>query len=45
MSGLVITADDLGMSPAVTRGILESFRDVALRSASLLVTFPLAADA
>ena len=27
MSGLVITADDLGMSPGVTRGILESCRD------------------
>lgn len=40
MSGLVITADDLGISPGVTRGILESCRDGVVRSASLLVTFP-----
>ena len=45
MSGLVITADDLGMSPGVTRGILESCRDGVVRSASLLVTFPHGAEA
>jgi len=40
VSGLVITADDLGMSPGVTRGILDACRDGVVRSASLLVTFP-----
>ena len=40
MSGLVITADDLGMSPGVTRGIIEACRDGVVRSTSLLVTFP-----
>lgn len=42
---LVVTADDLGMSPGVTRGILESHRDGIVRSASLLVTFPAAEEA
>ena len=45
MSGLVITADDLGMSPGVTRGVLESCRNGVVRSASLLVTFPDGAEA
>jgi len=44
MSGLVITADDLGMSPGVTRGILEACRGGVVRSTSLLVTFPDAAE-
>jgi predicted glycoside hydrolase/deacetylase ChbG (UPF0249 family) len=35
---LVITADDLGLSPGVTRGILEAHRRGIVRSASLLVT-------
>ena len=37
---LVVTADDLGMSRGVTRGILEAHRDGVVRSTSLLVTFP-----
>lgn len=37
---LVVTADDLGLSPGVTRGILEAHRDGVVRSTSLLVTFP-----
>lgn len=45
MSGLVITADDLGMSPGVTRGVLEACRDGVVRSTSLLVTFPACAEA
>lgn len=45
MSGLVITADDLGLSPGVTRGILEACRNGVVRSTSLLVTFPGAPEA
>jgi predicted glycoside hydrolase/deacetylase ChbG (UPF0249 family) len=44
MSGLVITADDLGMSPGVNRGVLEACRNGVVRSASLLVTFPDSAE-
>ncbi|HEY6957203.1 MAG TPA: ChbG/HpnK family deacetylase [Candidatus Limnocylindria bacterium] len=42
---LVVTADDLGMSAGVTRGILEAHRDGVVRSTSLLVTFPAAEEA
>lgn len=35
-----MTADDLGLSAAVTRGILEAHRRGVVRSTSLLVTFP-----
>lgn len=42
---LVVTADDLGLSPAVTRGILEAYRRGVVRSASLLVTFAGAEEA
>lgn len=35
---LVVTADDLGLSPGVTRGILEAHRRGVVRSASLMVT-------
>ena len=42
---LVITADDLGLSPAVTRGVLEAHRRGVVRSASLMVTFPSSAEA
>lgn len=42
---LVVTADDLGLSPGVTRGILEAHRDGIVRSTSLLVTFPAAEEA
>lgn len=41
---LVVTADDLGMTPGVTRGILEAHRDGVVRSTSLLVTFPASAE-
>ena len=37
---LVVTADDLGLSKAVTRGVIESHRRGVVRSTSLLVTFP-----
>lgn len=37
---MIVTADDLGLSPGVTRGILEAHRLGALRSTSLLVTYP-----
>ncbi|HVR88559.1 MAG TPA: ChbG/HpnK family deacetylase [Candidatus Limnocylindria bacterium] len=39
MNGIVVTADDLGLSPGVTRGILEAHRNGVVRSTSLLVTF------
>ena len=42
---LVVTADDLGLSPAVTRGVLEAHRRGVVRSASLTVTFPASAEA
>ena len=37
---LVVTADDLGLSRAVTKGVLEAHRRGIVRSTSLLVTFP-----
>lgn len=42
---LVVTADDLGLSPGVTRGILEAHRDGIVRSTGLLVTFAAAEEA
>ncbi|MDQ6859489.1 MAG: ChbG/HpnK family deacetylase [Chloroflexota bacterium] len=45
MSGVIVGADDLGLSPGVTEGILEAHRDGIVRSASLLVTFPASAEA
>ena len=42
---VVVTADDLGLSPAVTRGILESHRRGIVRSTSLLVTADSSAEA
>ena len=36
---IVVTADDLGLSPGVTRGILEAHKRGVVRSASLMVTF------
>jgi predicted glycoside hydrolase/deacetylase ChbG (UPF0249 family) len=41
---LVVTADDLGLSKAVTRGVIESHRRGVVRSTSLLVTFPSSED-
>ena len=40
-----MTADDLGLSLGVTRGILEAHRRGVVRSTSLLVTFPTAQEA
>lgn len=42
---IVVTADDLGMSPGVTQGILDAHRGGVVRSTSLLVTFPRAEEA
>lgn len=42
---LVVTADDLGLSPGVTKGILESHRRGIVRSTSLLVTADSSAEA
>lgn len=39
MNAVIVTADDLGLSPGVTRGILDAHRDGVVRSTSLLVTF------
>ncbi len=45
MNGVIVSADDLGLSPGVTAGILEAHRSGVVRSTSLLVTFDGAADA
>jgi predicted glycoside hydrolase/deacetylase ChbG (UPF0249 family) len=42
---VVVTADDLGLSAAVTRGILEAHRGGVVRSTSLIVTYPAAQEA
>ena len=42
---LVVTADDLGLSPAVTKGVLESHRRGVVRSTSLIVTTDWSAEA
>jgi predicted glycoside hydrolase/deacetylase ChbG (UPF0249 family) len=41
---VIVTADDLGLSAGVTRGILEAHRRGVVRSTSLLVTFPAAQE-
>jgi predicted glycoside hydrolase/deacetylase ChbG (UPF0249 family) len=41
---VVVTADDLGLSAGVTRGILEAHRRGIVRSTSLIVTFPAAQE-
>jgi predicted glycoside hydrolase/deacetylase ChbG (UPF0249 family) len=40
MNAIIVGADDLGLSPGVTQGILDAHRDGVVRSTSLLVTFP-----
>lgn len=45
VNAVIVTADDLGISPGVTQGILEAYRDGVVRSTSLLVTFPDAQEA
>jgi hypothetical protein len=42
---LEVTADDLGLSPGVTKGVLESHRRGIVRSASLIVTADSSAEA
>lgn len=42
---LIVTADDLGLSEHVDRGIVAAHRDGVVRSTSLLVTFPRAETA
>ena len=42
---LIVNADDLGISPAVTKGILESHRRGIVRSTSLMVTADSSAEA
>jgi predicted glycoside hydrolase/deacetylase ChbG (UPF0249 family) len=42
---VVVTADDLGLSTGVTRGILEAHRRGVVRSTSLIVTYPAAQEA
>ena len=39
-----MTADDLGLSAGVTRGILEAHRRGVVRSTSLIVTYPAAQE-
>lgn len=41
---IIVTADDLGLTAGVTRGILEAHRQGVVRSTSLLVTFPAAEE-
>jgi predicted glycoside hydrolase/deacetylase ChbG (UPF0249 family) len=42
---LIVTADDLGLTPGVTKGILESHRHGIVRSTSLMVTADSSAEA
>jgi predicted glycoside hydrolase/deacetylase ChbG (UPF0249 family) len=42
---VIVTADDLGLSEGVTRGILEAHRRGVVRSTSLIVTYPCAEEA
>jgi predicted glycoside hydrolase/deacetylase ChbG (UPF0249 family) len=41
---IVVTADDLGLTAGVTRGILDAHRQGIVRSTSLLVTYPAAEE-
>jgi predicted glycoside hydrolase/deacetylase ChbG (UPF0249 family) len=42
---IVVTADDLGLSSGVNRGVLEAHRSGVVRSASLIVTFDASPEA
>ena len=42
--GIVVTADDFGLSPAVSEGILESYRDGMTTGTTWMATFPEAAE-
>ena len=45
MNGIIVGADDFGLTPGVTAGILEAHRNGVVRSTSLLVTFPASQEA
>lgn len=45
MKRLIVTADDLGASPAVNRAVVESHRGGILTAASLMINAPAAAEA
>ena len=42
---MIVTADDVGLSPAVTRGALRAARDGIVRSVSVIVNLPESGDA
>lgn len=42
---MIFTADDVGLSPAVTRGALRAAREGVIRSASIIVNLPESAEA
>jgi predicted glycoside hydrolase/deacetylase ChbG (UPF0249 family) len=45
MRGLIVNADDFGLSPGVNRGITKAHRDGVVTSASLMVDTPFSAEA
>jgi len=45
MRGLIVNADDFGLSPGISRGIAKAHRDGIVTSTSLLVDTPFSADA
>jgi predicted glycoside hydrolase/deacetylase ChbG (UPF0249 family) len=45
MRGLIVNADDFGLSPGVNRGIVKAHRDGILTSTSLMVDTPFSAEA
>jgi chitin disaccharide deacetylase len=45
MRGLIVNADDFGLSPGVNRGIAEAHRNGIVTSTSLMVDTPFSADA
>jgi hopanoid biosynthesis associated protein HpnK len=44
-AGVIINADDFGLSPGVSRGIVDAFREGVLTSATMLVNLEFFADA
>jgi len=40
MRRLIINADDFGLSPGVSRGILRAYREGILTSTTFMVNFP-----
>lgn len=42
---MILTADDVGLSPAVTRGALRAAREGVVRSASIIINLPESAEA